>query len=54
MKHGEGGDALVLEARAMPAAGQGEEETKCWTAAASGSAPCCGLPPAPAEAFLAA
>ncbi|MCX5403705.1 hypothetical protein OHA37_07385 [Streptomyces sp. NBC_00335] len=43
MKHGEGGDALVLEARAMLAAGQGEEEVFAELAARTGDWDACAL-----------
>ncbi|MCX5155806.1 hypothetical protein OG914_17635 [Streptomyces sp. NBC_00291] len=43
MKHGEGGDALVLEAREMLAAGQGEEEVFAELAARTGDWDACAL-----------
>ncbi|GHE24861.1 hypothetical protein CP980_06930 [Streptomyces vinaceus] len=43
MKHGEGGDALVLEAREMLAAGQGTEEVFAELAARTGDWDACAL-----------
>ncbi|MFE2271488.1 hypothetical protein ACFXB4_19850 [Streptomyces lavendulae] len=43
MKHGEGEDALVLEAREMLAAGQGEEEVFAELAARTGDWDACAL-----------
>lgn len=43
MKHGEGGDALVLEAREMLATGQGEEEVFAELAARTGDWDACAL-----------
>ncbi|MFJ7271613.1 hypothetical protein ACIQV3_34065 [Streptomyces sp. NPDC099050] len=43
MKHGESGDALVLEAREMPAAGQGKEEVFAELAARTGDWDACAL-----------
>ncbi|MFD6934712.1 hypothetical protein ACFWAP_00960 [Streptomyces goshikiensis] len=60
MKHGEGGDALVLEAREMLAAGQSEEEvfaelaarTGDWDACALALCPALGVPRPDAEARI--
>ncbi|MGW8326433.1 hypothetical protein ACWGLE_00850 [Streptomyces sp. NPDC055897] len=43
MQHGEGGDALVLEAREMLAAGRGEEEVFAELAARTGDWDACTL-----------